>query len=183
MAEKKPGSKDKQGFGKLLDELKRTVGLIENKVESRTVDGYITLDELDVSKELRAKLRDIDRNGDGKLTLDELQKALQKGLTGEAARVVTEARNTVNKEIMQMYTEALDKFVEHKTRLEMMQANGIEHFSIQELLERSEKIHEQLSQVPQAMKKNPEIMNLMKKEIRDFMRDVRNVEKTEPPPA
>lgn len=170
-------AKEKQGLGKLLEELKRTVGLLENKVESKTVDGYITLDELDVSKELRAKLREIDRNGDGKLTLDELQSALKKGLSGEAQRIVTEARNTVNKEIMQMYSEALDKFIEHKTRLEMLQANGVEHFRIPELLERSEKMHDQLNQTLQTMKKKPEIMNLMRQQIRDFMKDVRDIEK------
>ena len=170
-------AKEKQGLGKLLEELKRTVGLLENKVESKTVDGYITLDELDVSKELRAKLKEIDRNGDGKLTLDELQSALKKGLSGEAARIVTEARNTVNKEIMQMYSEALDKFVEHKTRLEMLQSNGVDHFRIPELLERSEKIHEQLNQTLQVMKKKPEVMSVMRQQIREFMKDVRDIEK------
>ena len=170
-------AKEKQGLGKLLEELKRTVGLLENKVESKTVDGYITLDELDVSKELRAKLKEIDRNGDGKLTLDELQSALKKGLSGEAARIVTEARNTVNKEIMQMYSEALDKFVEHKTRLEMLQGNGVDHFRIPELMERSEKIHDQLNQTLQVMKKKPEVMSVMRQQIRDFMKDVRDIEK------
>lgn len=170
-------AKEKQGLGKLLDELKRTVGLLENKVESKTVDGYITLDELDVSKELRAKLKEIDRNGDGKLTLDELQAALKRGLSGEAQRIVTEARNTVNKEIMQMYSEALDKFVEHKTRLELLQSNGVEHFRIPELLERSEKIHEQLNQTLQVMKKKPEVMSVMRAQIRDFMKDVRDIER------
>jgi hypothetical protein len=168
---------ENQGFSRLIEELKRTVGLLENRVESRTIDGYITLDELDVSKELRAKLKEIDRNGDGKLTLDELQSALKKGLKGDLGRVVTDARNAVNNEIMQMYSEALDKFVEYKTRLELAHVNGVEHYKIPELLERSEKLHEQINQTLQVMKKKPEIMNALKGEIRDFMRDVRDVEK------
>lgn len=180
MAEKKPAGKNKPAIGgmvKLWEELKRTVGLIENKVESRTIDGFITLDELDVSKELLAKLKQIDRNGDGKLTLDELQNALKKGLTGESLRVVTDARNTVNKEIMALYAEALDNFVAYKTRLEMMQSKGVEHFRIPELLERAEEIHTNLNASLQTMKKKPEVMTLMRQQLREFIRDVRDVEK------
>lgn len=196
MAEKKPGppnkSADKKaapdrkgapaerkvsGFASLMEELKRAVGMLENKVESNTIDGYITLDELDVSKDLKEKLKSFDRNGDGKLTLDELQYALKKGLSGETLRVVTEARNTVNKEIMTLYTEALDNFVAYKTRLEMMQSQGVEHYRIPELMERSDKIHENLSQTLVTMKRKPEVMSLMRQQIREFIRDVRDVGK------
>ena len=36
----------KQGLAKLFDEVQRRVGLIEDKVATRKVDGYLTLDEL-----------------------------------------------------------------------------------------------------------------------------------------
>jgi hypothetical protein len=166
-------SSKKQGFAKLMDELKRTVGMIENKVESRTIDGYITLDELDVSAGLKAKLKEIDKNGDGKLTLDELQAALKAGLDGQALELVTKAKDTVNKEIMSLYTEALQKYTQYKGRLDELEQQGVYPERVAELQERAAKVHGNIQNMLNVLKKKPEAMSLMRQQIRDFMRDVK----------
>jgi hypothetical protein len=163
----------KQGFAKLMDELKRTVGMIENKVESKTIDGYITLDELDVSQALKAKLKEIDKNGDGKLTLDELQAALKEGLDGQALELVTKAKDTVNKEIMSLYTEALQKYTQYKARLDQLEQQGVYPERVAELQERAAKVHGNIQAMLNVLKKKPEAMSLMRQQIRDFMRDVK----------
>jgi hypothetical protein len=163
----------KQGMSALWDELKRTVGMLENKVETRTVDGYISLDELDVSAGLRRKLEEIDLNGDGKLTLDELQIALRNGLDPATMKLVTEAKDTVNKEIMTLYTEAMSKFTQFKGRLDVLESQGIYPARVAELQERAIKVHENIKNMLQVLKKKPEAMSLMRHQIRDFIRDVK----------
>lgn len=163
----------KQGMSALWDELKRTVGLIENKVESKTIDGYITLDELDVSSGLREKLKAIDKNGDGKLTLEELQAALKGGLDPATMKLVTDAKATVNKEIMALYTEALDKFTQWKGRLDDLEQQGIYPERVAELQERATKVRGNIDNMLNVLKKKPEAMSLMRQQIRDFMRDVK----------
>ena len=163
----------KQGMAALWDELKRTVGFLENKVETRTVDGYITLDELDVSEALRKKLKEIDKNGDGKLTLEELQAALKLGLDTATTKVVAEAKEAVSKEIMALYTEALGKYTQFKARLDELESQGIYPERVAELQERATKIRENIEKMLTVLKKKPEAMSLMRQQIRDFMRDVK----------
>ena len=168
MSPKKP-----QGMQALWEELKRTVGMLENKVETRTIDGYITLDELDVSAGLRAKLKEIDKNGDGKLTLEELQAALRTQLDPATAKLVSDAKDTVNKEIMSLYTEALGKYSQFKARLDELEQLGVYPERVAELQERAPKIRENIEKMLAVLKKKPEAMSLMRQQIRDFMRDVK----------
>lgn len=168
----------KEKIAAIWDEFQRTVGMIENKVSSKSVDAFITFDELDVSEGLRSKLKKLDLNGDGKLTLEELQAALKQGLDAETAKVVKEARETVNAEIMQLYSEAMEAFTKAKTRLDSLKGAGVDAEKYAELQERAAKIHENLSKIIAALKKKPSVMGLMKEQIRDFMRDVRALEKT-----
>lgn len=161
------------GMAALLDELKRAVGMVENKVESKTIDGYISLDELDVSNSLKAKLREIDANGDGKLTLEELQAALKSGLDGATLKLVTDAKDTVNKEIGALHLEALSKFSQYKSRLDDLQSQSIFPERVSELQVRATKIRENIDSMPTMLRKKPEALSLVRQQIRDFMRDVK----------
>lgn len=167
----------KAKLASIWEEFQRTVGMIENKVASKTVDAFITFDELDVSAELRAKLKKLDLNGDGKLTLEELQLALKNGLDAETAKVVKEARDTVNAEIMQLYSEAMEAFTKAQTRLESLKGTGVDGEKFTELQDRAAKIHDNLTKMIAALKKKPAVMGLLKEQIRDFIRDVRTLEK------
>lgn len=160
----------------LWNEFQRTVGMIENKVESKTVDAFITMDELDVSQELKSKLKKLDLNGDGKLTLEELQKALKSGLDPETAKLVKDARETVNSEIMQLYSEAMEHHSRYKTRLEALVATAPPD-RYAELMDRSGKIDENLNKIMEVLKRKPEAMNLLRAQIRDFIKDVKALEK------
>lgn len=171
----------KQGMAAIWDELKRTVGMLENKVESKTIDGYITLDELDVSQALRRKLEEIDLNGDGKLTLEELQIALKKGLDPATEKVVTSAKATVNREIMSMYTEALDKYTHWKGRLDDLETQGVYPERVAELKERAVKVRTNIDTMLNVLKKKPAAMSLMRQQIRDFIRDVKALDPTQRP--
>lgn len=160
----------------MWNEFQRTVGMIENKVESKTVDAFISFDELDVSQELLAKLKKLDLNGDGRLTLEELQKALKTGLDPETARLVKEAKEAVGTEIMQLYSEALEHYTRYKTKLEGLQASAPpEEWGA--LMERSAKIYENLTKIMDVLRRKPEAMSLMRTQIRDFIRDVKALEK------
>ena len=160
----------------LWNEFQRTVGMIENKVESKTVDAFITMDELDVSQELKSKLKKLDLNGDGKLTLEELQKALKSGLDPETAKLVKDARETVNSEIMQLYSEAMEHHSRYKTRLEALVATAPPD-RYAELMDRSGKIDENLNKIMEVLRRKPEAMNLLRAQIRDFIKDVKALEK------
>lgn len=160
----------------IWNEFQRTVGMIENKVESKTVDAFITMDELDVSQELKARLRKLDLNGDGKLTLEELQKALKTGLDPETAKLVKDARETVNSEIMQLYSEAMEHYSRYKTRLEALVATAPPD-RYAELMDRSGRIDENLNKIMEVLKRKPEAMNLLRAQIRDFIKDVKALEK------
>lgn len=170
-------STNKQKLAGLWDELKRAVGVIENKVESKTLDAMITFDELDVSAELKARLRELDLNGDGKLTLEELQLALKKNLDPATERVVKQARETVNQEIMALYSEALEAFTKYRTRLEQLQGTGVDAEALGALTDRANKIQDHLGKMVAVLKKKPEAMGPMRGQIREFIRDVKALEK------
>lgn len=174
-----PPPAKKQGLAKLFDEVQRRVGLIEDKVATRKVDGFLTLDELDVSEQLRARLTEaVDRNGDGKLSLAELEAALRKGgLDARSEKVLRSAIAAVSKEVMQLYSEALDHFTSARTRLESLRGKAdLDAMALDLLLKRSEKLHDQIQALPEVLRKDPDAVKPVRDGIRGLLKLARDLE-------
>lgn len=174
-----PAPAKKQGLAKILEEVQRRVGLIEDKVATRKVDGYLTLDELEVSEQLKASLQEaVDRNGDGKLSLAELEVALKKGaLDQRSEKVLRNAIAAVSKEVMQLYSEALDHFTAARTRLEGLRGRPeIDGVALDLLLKRAEKLHAQVQALPELLRKDPDAIKPVRDGIRGLLKLARDLE-------
>lgn len=169
----------KQGLAKIFEEVQRRVGLIEDKVATRKVDGFLTLDELEVSDQLKARLEEaVDRNGDGKLSLAELEVALKKGgLDARSEKVLRAAIAAVSQEVMQLYTEALDHFTAVRGRLEALRGRPeLDPKALELLLARGEKIHALVQALPEVLRKDPDAIKPVRDGIRGLLKLARDLE-------
>lgn len=174
-----PRPAKKQGLAALFEEVQRRVGLIEDKVATRKVDGFLTLDELEASDQLKQRLQEVvDRNGDGKLSLAELELALKKGgLDPRSEKLLRQAISAVSKEVMQLYSEAFEHFNAARTRLESLRGRpDLDATALELLLKRADKLHDQVQALPDVLRKDPEALKPVRDGIRGLLKLARDLE-------